>query len=129
MIWGHSPEPAVTWFFCVQDTGPGLVPGADTPLAQELYAATQSRHELEAEAPDSEQQAPAPTLPTETPPASALHAPGEGVGLTIVKRLCDMLDASLELETRPGRGTTFRVVMPCRYAHEQAVQEPASIDA
>jgi signal transduction histidine kinase len=41
--------------------------------------------------------------------------PGEGVGLSIVKRLCELLDASLELETSPGKGSTFRVVLPRHY--------------
>ena len=33
----------------------------------------------------------------------------EGVGLHIVKRLCELLNANLDIETRPGRGTLFRV--------------------
>ena len=41
--------------------------------------------------------------------------PGEGVGLTIVKRLCELLDASLELATKPGHGSTFRVILPLSY--------------
>ena len=45
-----------------------------------------------------------------------LRAPaGEGIGLSIVKRLCELLDASLEMETSPGDGTTFRVIFPRRY--------------
>jgi hypothetical protein len=40
---------------------------------------------------------------------------GEGVGLSIVKRLCELLDASLELESSPGAGTTFRVLFPRNY--------------
>jgi two-component sensor histidine kinase len=37
---------------------------------------------------------------------------GEGVGLSIVKRLCELLDASLEMASSPAKGTTFRVVLP-----------------
>jgi len=37
------------------------------------------------------------------------------VGLSIVKRLCELLDAKLELHTSPGQGTTFRVTFPTRY--------------
>ena len=41
---------------------------------------------------------------------------GEGIGLAIVKRLCELLDASVEVETKEGEGTTFRVVFPRHYA-------------
>ena len=40
---------------------------------------------------------------------------GEGIGLSIVKRLCELLDASIELQSSPGQGTTFRVVFPRAY--------------
>jgi signal transduction histidine kinase len=40
---------------------------------------------------------------------------GEGIGLSIVKRLCELLDASIELETSKGEGTTFRVILPRHY--------------
>ena len=39
----------------------------------------------------------------------------EGIGLSIVKRLCELLNGSLELQTSPGEGTTFRVSFPSRY--------------
>ena len=45
--------------------------------------------------------------------------PGEGVGLTIVKRLCELLDASIELETSPGKGSTFRVILPRSYVRKE----------
>lgn len=43
-------------------------------------------------------------------------AAGSGVGLSIVKRLCELLDATLELETGAGHGTTFRVKLPSAYS-------------
>ena len=57
------------------------------------------------------------TLASESGPLTAEQQPGEGVGLTIVKRLCELLDASMELATRPGQGTTFRVILPRHYGH------------
>jgi signal transduction histidine kinase len=49
---------------------------------------------------------------------------GEGIGLSIVKRLCELLDASLELETAAGEGTTFRVVMPAAYPDNHESRDP-----
>ena len=40
-----------------------------------------------------------------------------------MKRLCELLDASLELETSPGKGSTFRVVLPLRYDVSAATLE------
>jgi signal transduction histidine kinase len=41
--------------------------------------------------------------------------PSEGIGLSIVKRLCDLLDAQLRLESQSGMGTTFRITFPRQY--------------
>ena len=40
---------------------------------------------------------------------------GEGIGLSIVKRLCDLLDATIELKSEQGVGTTFRILFPRKY--------------
>jgi signal transduction histidine kinase len=40
---------------------------------------------------------------------------GEGIGLSIVKRLCEMLDAEIEMHSVKGVGTSFRVLLPRRY--------------
>ena len=40
---------------------------------------------------------------------------GLGLGLSIVKRLCELLDASIEVESTPGEGTMFRVILPRHY--------------
>ncbi len=45
--------------------------------------------------------------------------PGEGIGLSIVKRLCELLDAGLELDSQAGRGSTFCVVLPRFYDHNK----------
>ena len=107
------------WAMCVQDTGPGFTQSSATPLARVLKRATDEAHLVEQRnvpASQSESQADsAPTLASQTT-STGPHTPaGEGIGLSIVKRLCEMLDASLELESSEGEGTTFRVVFPRRY--------------
>jgi signal transduction histidine kinase len=37
---------------------------------------------------------------------------GLGMGLAIVRRLCNLLEHSLEVHSKPGRGTLFRIVVP-----------------
>jgi len=60
----------------------------------------------------------APTLPSQSESRQIGRIPGEGVGLSIVKRLCELLNASIELETGDGKGTTFRVILPRRYMND-----------
>ncbi len=107
------------WILCVQDTGPGFPNQSAEPLAHALGQATQESHAVEERAVDdgdaSAQSEPAPTLASQ-PDRKPMHpASGEGIGLSIVKRLCELLDASLELETEAGRGSTFRVIFPRLY--------------
>ena len=79
------------WCLCVEDTGPGLL----TSFLSEVDGDT-SAHQIE---------------------TSSRH--GEGVGLAIVNRLCTLLDAQMEVESEPGRGTAFRISFPRQYQQRQ----------
>ncbi len=107
------------WSLCIQDTGPGFKRGSATPLERILKRATDEAHEVQQRnvvTSHADSQAdPAPTLASQTPNSRKSTAAGEGIGLSIVKRLCEMLDASLELESSEGEGTTFRITFPRRY--------------
>jgi signal transduction histidine kinase len=108
------------WVFSVQDTGPGFTRGPAAPLERALKLATEEAREVEHESGSaSPNAAPAPTLPSQSGHRSSQALSGEGIGLSIVKRLCELLDASLELDTAPGAGSTFRVTFPRAYADPQ----------
>jgi signal transduction histidine kinase len=104
------------WTFSVQDTGAGIDQDHAAAFAQELHEATEVADEARDASKDRRRDmagvATVPSASSEAPPSDQ-H--GEGVGLSIVKRLCELLGASLELATQPGHGSTFRVILPCRY--------------
>jgi signal transduction histidine kinase len=90
-----------------------------TPIAHALKEATDEAKTVEKKgestSPSSTDGASAAPLASQSNYRSTDEAPGEGIGLSIVKRLCELLDASLELETGRGKGTVFRVVFPRQY--------------
>jgi signal transduction histidine kinase len=116
VIWAEREVSDVQqWLLCVQDTGPGFQ--AESPAAPLEHAVLEATAEAQHAEPDAQ---PAPTLRSQSDPDRARDAGGEGIGLSIVKRLCELLDASLEMETAPGEGTTFRVVFPRQYVSPAA---------
>jgi signal transduction histidine kinase len=111
-----STDPGWRWVLSVQDTGPGLQARSSAPLARALKAATDDAQAVgekaESNGEPSAEAEPAPLLRSQSGRRAEDEPAGEGIGLAIVKRLCELLDASLELHTEAGKGTTFRVLFP-----------------
>lgn len=120
LTWTESKESDVErWLIRIEDTGPGLQFAPGAPMARYLKEGTDLAREVEEDAPPGAPVEPvagssssSPTLP-EVP--AAYRPPGEGIGLSIVKRLCELLEAGLEVSTEAGKGTTFQVSLPRRY--------------
>lgn len=113
-----SLEGNFRWVFSVQDSGPGM-PGTNTAagiLSEQLRPTVEPTSIM-----GPEQAEPVAVLPNDVPQIPideqlaqlTTHSiKGEGVGLQIVKRLCELLDANLDMESKPGRGTLIRVRLP-----------------
>ncbi|HWN42696.1 MAG TPA: HAMP domain-containing sensor histidine kinase [Thermoanaerobaculia bacterium] len=119
LTWKESKESDVErWLIRIEDTGPGLQFAPGVPMARYLKEGTDLAREVEEDAPPGSPVEPvaesssSPTLP-QVP--AAYRPPGEGIGLSIVKRLCELLEAGLEVSTEAGKGTTFQVSLPRRY--------------
>lgn len=119
LTWTESRETDVErWLIRIEDTGPGLhfAPGA--PIARDLEDGTDLARKVEEEAPPGSPIEPvagsssSPDLPAAPP---AYRPPGEGIGLSIVKRLCELLEAGLEVSSEAGKGTVFQVNLPRKY--------------
>jgi signal transduction histidine kinase len=120
ITWQENESPGTRqWIVCIQDTGPGFDPDRAGPLEHVLKEATDASQEIEVKAglaSDTEATLqPAYSLASRSEQPLAGFIAGEGIGLSIVKRLCELLDASLELQTSAGTGTTFRLIFPRQY--------------
>lgn len=106
LVW--DDRDAERWTLTVQDTGPGLRAVDAEPMVAAIARATE---EAPADDASSAPPAPLPSLSAKLPRGYG----GEGIGLSIVKRLCDLLDASITVETAPGAGSSFTVTFPRSY--------------
>jgi signal transduction histidine kinase len=117
--WGDSgPSDPKRWMLCISDTGPGFHTPSGQPLAAVLDPAADPASSPPVSGKDSHQAARVESDPPN--PESELRSSlrgqaGEGIGLSIVKRLCEMLDATIEMESVRDQGTTFRILFPRQY--------------
>ena len=110
----HRLGSVPSWEVCVEDTGVGMDDRASPAIAKLLRAATREAQAVSDEPGETDPKVrPLPSASPQT--ADANSARGEGVGLTIVKRLCELLDATIQVDTAHGRGTTFRITFPRQY--------------
>jgi signal transduction histidine kinase len=112
--WGLEKQ---NWWLKVSDTGPGLQSDASAPLVAGLKEATASAREADvkiAATTGEISQVLAPAAGAREAPGPPKTQAGEGIGLSIVKRLCELLDASLEVASA-ATGSIFRVVLPRHY--------------
>ena len=116
VTWGDSEiRDAKRWCLTIADTGPGFHTTSGQPIAAALD-------------PAHDPSSPAKTIVAQSASAQgAAHGKsdrarslrgeaGEGIGLSIVKRLCELLDATVEMESVMDQGTTFRILFPRHYS-------------
>ena len=104
--WGDSEaNDSKRWALRVTDTGPGF----HSPSAALLSPALSNTS-------DGAVAGAPPVTAAGIAPATMDQA-GEGIGLSIVKRLCELLDATIEMTSAPNQGTSFRILFPRTYTH------------
>jgi signal transduction histidine kinase len=69
----------------VSDTGIGISPEAMPHIFDEFYRASNAKE---------------------------MGAEGTGLGLSLVKRIVDLYRGEIQVESQPGKGTTFTVLLP-----------------
>jgi signal transduction histidine kinase len=104
--WGDSaPSDSKRWILSIRDTGPGFHTVSGQPPAAALEPSNPPKPMAAGHSPED--------IGLQTLRGDA----GEGIGLSIVKRLCDILDASIEMQSIKDQGTTFRILFPRHYAN------------
>ncbi|RIV26760.1 sensor histidine kinase [Fibrisoma montanum] len=96
------------WIIGIQDTGPGLPKSLASSLLEPLKPTVEFSSVLQ----NTVQPASATSEdiePVAPPKTHTDQSAGEGIGLYVVKRLCELLRANLDIETQPNRGTLFRL--------------------
>ncbi|GAB3169002.1 PAS domain S-box protein [Telluribacter humicola] len=101
--WELESEDSPYWMLTVGDTGPGI----SQQLIDQLNDTQPASIPNEKQNVSMEQEDNLPTYGNRTS--------GEGIGLIIVKRLCELMNAELKIESTPRVGTVFRIRFPVNY--------------
>jgi signal transduction histidine kinase len=102
------------WLLSIADTGPGLVGAHATPLTDALAEPVDDSQDTQQDAGDSH---PRQARASRAGPSAVA---GEGIGLSIVKRLCELLGTAIEVKSGPDAGTEFRLSFPADMAGSRA---------
>jgi signal transduction histidine kinase/DNA-binding response OmpR family regulator len=89
-----TPEPDAPVSFAVQDSGIGMTPEQMGKLFQSFAQADAS---------------------------TTKRYGGTGLGLAITKHFCEMLGGSVTVQSEPGKGSTFTMILPDRAQAEETV--------
>ena len=99
LCWSFDPQ---RWTLQVEDTGSGITTTDNSPVALEMNGGQREKRIV----------------------AFSTNQPqGEGIGLTIVKHLCELLEASTWLKSEKGEGSTFTLIFPTNY--DTPAEQPA----
>jgi signal transduction histidine kinase len=113
--WGDSEtRDFKRWCLTISDTGPGFHTASGQPIAAVLDPThVPSSPAKTIVAPSARKDA---AIGKSLGIRSMRGETGEGIGLSIVKRLCEMLDATIEMESVKDQGSTFRILFPRHYS-------------
>ena len=119
ICWGDSsPDDPKRWALCIKDTGPGSHNSSTRPLAALLDVKSGPLSSSKTTAPAERSVAHATGKLSINVTSEPHGQSSQGISLSIVKRLCEMLDATIEMQSDPNAGTTFRILFPRHYPVE-----------
>ena len=106
-----TKENSSRWIISVQDSGPGLSNQDMDSIAGVLAPPAESTAAYGLQNSDEDAREAAVNQASQSP----YFGRGEGIGLAIVKALCELLRVNMEIETKPGAGSLFRLRLPIHW--------------
>ncbi len=104
-----AQENDTRWILSVQDTGPGLRDGPAALLANQLNPLAEPTRVHRDEGKKAYPSQGIPTTHAKKNGVAQSVLQSQGLDLFIVKKFCELLKATMEIETSPGEGTLVRL--------------------